>query len=97
MAEYEARRNLLVNGLNQIPGISCHLPGGAFYAFPNISSFGLSSEEFADVMLERAGIAILPGSCFGKQGEGFVRLCYATSRTNILEALARLAEACKTL
>lgn len=97
MAEYEARRNLLVNGLNKIPGISCHLPGGAFYAFPNISSFGLSSEEFADVMLERAGIAILPGSCFGNQGEGFVRICYATSRENILEATARLAVACKTL
>lgn len=97
MAEYEARRNLLVNGLNQTPGISCHLPGGAFYAFPNISSFGLSSEEFADVMLERAGMAILPGSCFGNQGEGFVRLCYATSQENILEAIARLAEACKTL
>lgn len=97
MTEYEARRNLLVYGLNQIPGISCHLPGGAFYAFPNISSFGLSSEAFADAMLERAGIAILPGSCFGEQGKGFVRICYATSRDNILNATARLAEACKTL
>lgn len=97
MAEYEARRNLLVNGLNQIPGISCHLPGGAFYAFPNISSFGLSSEAFADAMLERAGIAILPGSCFGEQGEGFVRICYASSRENILNATTRLAEACKSL
>ena len=97
MAEYEARRNLLVSGLNKIRGITCHLPGGAFYAFPNISSFGLSSEDFADAMLERAGIAILPGSCFGKQGEGFVRLCYATSRVNILEALSRMTEACKTL
>lgn len=97
MKEYKVRRDLLVNGLNKIPGISCHLPGGAFYAFPNISSFGLTSEDFADAMLERAGIAILPGSCFGKRGEGFVRLCYANSRNNILEALARLGAACKSL
>lgn len=97
MNEYQARRDLLVDGLNQIPGISCHLPGGAFYAFPNISSFGMSSEEFTDLMLERAGVAILPGSCFGNQGEGFVRLCYATSRTNITEAISRITQACKTL
>lgn len=97
MDEYQARRDLLIDGLNQIPGISCHLPGGAFYAFPNISSFGLSSEEFTDLMLERAGVAILPGSCFGNQGEGFVRLCYATSRANITEAISRITQACKTL
>lgn len=97
MDEYQARRNLLVDGLNQIPGISCHLPGGAFYAFPNISSFGLNSEVFTDLMLERAGVAILPGSCFGNQGEGFVRLCYATSRANITEAISRITQACKTL
>lgn len=97
MDEYQARRDLLVDGLNQIPGISCHLPGGAFYAFPNISSFGMSSEEFTDLMLERAGVAILPGSCFGNQGEGFVRLCYATSRANITEAISRITQVCKTL
>lgn len=97
MTEYGARRDILVDGLNAIPGITCHLPGGAFYAFPNISSFGLTSEEFADAMLERAGIAILPGSCFGAQGEGFVRLCYATSRDKITEALTRLAQACRSL
>lgn len=97
MSEYRARRDLLVNGLNAIPGISCHLPGGAFYAFPNISSFGLSSDEFADAMLERAGVALLPGSCFGAQGEGFIRICYASSREQIVEATRRIAEACKTL
>jgi aspartate aminotransferase len=97
MSEYAARRDILVDGLNAISGITCHRPGGAFYAFPNISSFGLSSEEFADLMLERAGIAILPGSCFGAQGEGFVRLCYATSREKITEALSRLRLACKEL
>jgi aspartate/methionine/tyrosine aminotransferase len=97
MTEYAARRDILVDGLNAIPGITCHRPGGAFYAFPNISSFGLTSEEFADAMLERAGIAILPGSCFGAQGEGFARLCYATSREKISEALKRLSQACKNL
>lgn len=97
MAEYKARRDLLVSGLNQIPGISCHLPGGAFYAFPDISSFGMTSEEFADAMLEKAGVALLPGSNFGSQGEGFVRICYASSRENISDALERIAQACKHL
>jgi aspartate/methionine/tyrosine aminotransferase len=97
MAEYKQRRDLLVTGLNAISGISCHLPGGAFYAFPNISSFGMSSEMFADYMLENAGIAILPGSCFGQQGEGFVRMVYASSRDNISEALIRLKKACQNL
>jgi len=97
MAEYRERRDLLVKGLNAIPGISCHMPGGAFYAFPNITQFGMDSETFADVMLEKAGVAILPGSNFGAQGEGFVRLCYASSRDNIAEALKRIAAACKEL
>jgi aspartate aminotransferase len=97
MEEYKFRRNLIVNGLNSIPGIKCHMPGGAFYAFPNISSFGLTSEDFADVMLEKAGVALLPGSNFGTQGEGFVRLVYASSRENITKALERIATACKNL
>lgn len=97
MAAYRTRRDLLVQGLNAIPGIQCHLPGGAFYAFPNVSSFGLSSEEFADVMLEKANVALLPGSNFGSQGEGFVRMVYASSEANIQKALERLAEACRQL
>jgi len=97
MTVYRRRRDLLVQGLNSIPGIQCHLPGGAFYAFPNISSFGLSSEEFADVMLEKANVALLPGSNFGSQGEGFVRLVYASSETNIQTALERIAHACRQL
>lgn len=95
MREYKSRRDLMVNGLNSIPGITCHMPGGAFYAFPNISSFGMTSEEFADIMLEKANVALLPGSNFGSQGEGFVRLVYASSRANISEALDRIAIACK--
>lgn len=97
MSAYKRRRDLLVQGLNSIPGIECHLPGGAFYAFPNISSFGLSSEEFADVMLEKANVALLPGSNFGSQGEGFVRLVYASSEANIQMALERMAHACKQI
>lgn len=97
MNEYKARRDLLVNGLNSIPGISCHLPGGAFYAFPNISGFGMTSEAFSDLMLEKAGVALLPGDNFGDQGKGFVRVCYASSRENISEALIRITQACKEL
>jgi aspartate aminotransferase len=97
MSAYKRRRDLLVQGLNSIPGIQCHLPGGAFYAFPNISSFGLSSEEFADFILEKANVALLPGSNFGSQGEGFVRLVYASSEANIQIALERISHACKQL
>lgn len=97
MAAYRRRRDLLVQGLNAIPGIRCHLPGGAFYAFPNISSFGMSSEAFADVMLEKANVALLPGSNFGSQGEGFVRMVYASSEANIQNALERIAQACRQL
>jgi aspartate/methionine/tyrosine aminotransferase len=97
MNEYRKRRDLLVNGLNSIHGITCHMPGGAFYAFPNISSFGLTSEEFADAILDRANVALLPGSNFGSQGEGFVRLVYASSTANIEKALERISSVCKTL
>jgi aspartate/methionine/tyrosine aminotransferase len=94
MTVYQKRRDLLVNGLNAIPGIQCHLPGGAFYAFPNISSYGLSSEA---LMLEKANVALLPGSNFGSQGEGFVRMVYASSEANIEKALDRISKACKKL
>jgi len=97
MNEYKSRRNLLVNGLNEIPGITCHMPGGAFYAFPNISSFGMTSEEFSDEMLNKANVALLPGSNFGSQGEGFVRLVYASSIENINKALERITIACKNI
>lgn len=97
MTAYQKRRDMLVKGLNAIPGIQCHQPGGAFYAFPNIASFGLTSEEFADVMLEKANVALLPGSNFGSQGEGFVRMVYASSESNIQLALDRMAEACRQL
>jgi aspartate/methionine/tyrosine aminotransferase len=90
---YQRRRDLLVDGLNAIPGISCRVPQGAFYTFPNIKSFGLSSEELADFLLNQAGVAVLPGTAFGKYGAGYLRVCYANSAERIELALARTAEA----
>jgi len=87
MAEFRRRREILVNGLNRINGISCVMPQGAFYAFPNITGTGMSSNEFADFLLEKGGIALLSGRDFGKHGEGYVRLCYAVDIECIKEAL----------
>jgi len=87
MEEFKRRRNLLVEGLNNLPGVFCTKPDGAFYVFPNITGTGMTSEEFSSYMLEQAGVTLLPGTNFGQYGEGYVRLCYATSRANILEGL----------
>lgn len=91
VAEYGARREILVNGLNKIKGISCLNPGGAFYVFPNISETGMSSDRFVDLLMD-IGIVALPGNCFGENGEGYIRLCYATSRKNIQDALDLMAK-----
>ena len=91
MREFKARRNAIVEGLNAIPGITCQMPGGAFYAFPNIKKFGIASEEFADLLLEKEGVSLLPGSIYGNEGEGYVRISYATSLPHIKEGLARIA------
>ena len=88
--EFRKRRDLLVDGLNSIKGISCIEPKGAFYAFPNIKRTGLGSEEFSDHLLEKAGVATCPGNFFGEQGEGFVRFCYASSRENIYACIERI-------
>lgn len=90
---FHRRRDLLVSGLNEIPGISCLQPGGAFYAFPNISSFGMSSDEFASRLLDEHGVAAVSGTSFGDAGEGYIRLSYATSERNIEDALGRIANA----
>lgn len=97
MREYCLRRDLLVDGLNQIPGIRCLKPGGAFYVFPNIEETGLTSEKFAELMLSNAGVAVLPGTNFGPSGSGFVRLCYAVSRERIAEGLTRIDKAIRGL
>ena len=89
MAEFKERRELLVNGLNKIEGFDCVTPGGAFYVFPNITKTGLTSEEVFEGLLE-AGVVSCPGTCFGEYGDGYIRLCYATSKENILIALDRI-------
>ena len=94
---YKNRRDFLVKGLNSIAGINCRLPAGAFYVFPNIKSFGLTSSEFAMQALEKAHVGLLPGTDFGSSGEGFVRLCYATDKSEIEEGIRRLATFVKGL
>jgi aspartate/methionine/tyrosine aminotransferase len=88
--EFKRRRDLIVDGLNEIPGISCLRPKGAFYAFPNIKKLGVSSAHFADYLLQEAGVATLAGTDFGKYGEGYLRLSYANSQENIKKALERI-------
>ena len=90
VSEYRARRDLLIEGLNSIPGVRCAEPQGAFYAFPNISSFGLPSSELSDRILNEAGVALLPGTSFGVNGEGYLRLSYANDLENLREAIDRL-------
>ena len=86
-AEFQQRRDLVVEGLNAIPGIRCTLPRGAFYAFPNVEALGRPCEELADYLLEEAGVSLLPGTAFGPSGEGHLRISYANSSENILKAL----------
>ncbi len=96
--EYAKRREVIVEGLNVIQGITCVKPDGAFYVFPNIKSFGRSSFDFAKYLIEKAGVATVPGVSFGaKVGEGHLRLSYATSIENIKEALTRIERAVKLL
>ena len=90
---FRQRRDLIVAGLNQIPGFHCLLPKGAFYVFPNIEGTGKTSQELADYLLAEAGVALLSGTCFGDYGEGFLRLSYANSEENINKALERIADA----
>jgi len=90
--EYQKRRDRIVAGLNSITGMHCKLPQGAFYVFPNIKSFGLSSKEMARRLLDEAGVAVLAGTDFGDYGEGYLRLCYATSIETIDQAIECMAK-----
>jgi len=87
--EYDLRRRLFVSGLNRI-GLNTFEPGGAFYAFPSVKSTGLSSQEFAELLLKEQKVAVVPGNVFGECGEGFLRCSYATSREELIEALDRM-------
>jgi len=90
VAEFRSRRDAIVAGLNQIPGFRCALPGGAFYAFPNVTGTGMSSKELADFLLYEAGVAGLDGGAFGKYGEGYIRFSYANSMPNLMDAVSRI-------
>ncbi|MPM61911.1 putative N-acetyl-LL-diaminopimelate aminotransferase [bioreactor metagenome] len=93
---YRERRNLIVDGLNRI-GLECLMPQGAFYAFPSVKSTGLSSNEFAERLLKAEKVAVVPGGAFGESGEGFVRCCYATAASELIEALDRMERFVRSL
>jgi aspartate aminotransferase len=90
--EFDRRRKAVVAGLNALPNVSCAVPKGAFYAFPNISQTGWKAKKLASVLLEEAGIATIGGPDFGVHGEGYIRLSYANSLENIEKALGRMGE-----
>ena len=92
VAEFDKRRKIVVEELNKLPGISCIVPKGAFYAFPNISKTGFKAKNLASRLLEEAGVATIGGPDFGVHGEGYMRLSYANSAENIRKAIARIGE-----
>jgi aspartate aminotransferase len=92
VAEFRRRRDLLVDGLNAIDGITCLRPKGAFYVFPNITALGMSSKDAETLLLDRYGVAALSGTSFGAFGEGYLRFSYANSQENIRKALSRVSE-----
>jgi len=90
VTEYQRRRDAVVAGLNTIPGFICQKPQGAFYVFPNITGTGFGSSELANLILEKAGVALLPGNSFGEYGEGYLRISYANSLENIQKGLEKI-------
>lgn len=97
VAEFQVRRDVIVDGLNAIKGMSCVKPFGSFYVFPNVTDLPFSCEELADYLLEEVGVALLPGTAFGKYGDGYLRLSYANSLDNINDALGRMESAISKL
>ncbi len=93
VAEFRRRRDAICQGLNEVPGFHCAVPGGAFYAFANVNGTGMESKEVADFLLNEAGVSCLNGGAFGEYGEGFVRFSYANSLDNLLEAVNRIKKA----
>jgi aspartate/methionine/tyrosine aminotransferase len=90
--EFRTRRDLIVDGLNALPGFTCHKPSGAFYVFPNIKETGKTSKEMETFLMDKAGVAALAGTSFGKYGEGYIRFSYANSQENIKKALGKIAD-----
>ncbi len=95
--EFDRRRHLVYKRLNEIEGFNCALPKGAFYGFPNIKSFGMSSEGFAEFLVNKAHVTVVPGSAFGNYGEGYIRISYATAYKQLEEALNRIEKAVRHL
>ncbi len=93
VAEFRRRRDAFCAGLNQVPGFRCALPGGAFYAFANITETGMKSKELADYLLYDAGVSCLSGAAFGEYGEGYIRFSYANSYENLMDAVERIKTA----
>jgi len=91
-SEFDKRRTLVVEGLNKLPGVSCIIPKGAFYAFPNIKQTGWKAKPLANALLDETGVALIGGPDFGILGEGYLRLSYANSAENILKALGRMGD-----
>ena len=90
--EFDKRRKVVVEGLNKLPGVSCIVPAGAFYAFPNVKETGWKAKVLANALLDETGVALIGGPDFGILGEGYIRLSYANSTENILKALGRMGE-----
>ena len=90
---YDRNRHLIVDGLNEIKGFSCLCPKGAFYVFPNITGFGMNSAQAAEYILKKTHVVTAPGSAFGPDGEGYIRICYASKYEDIKEALDRMKKA----
>jgi aspartate aminotransferase len=97
VAEFRQRRDAIVAGLNQIPGLTCFQPAGAFYAFPNVSQLPMDDKALADYLLTEAGVAVLPGSSFGGYGKGYLRLSYANSLANLQQAIKQIQQAVEQL
>jgi len=95
VADFKRRREIIVPGLNKIEGITCRKPRGAFYVFPSITGTGMNCHKLGDYLLNEAGVAVLPGTAFGKYGEGYLRLSFANSIENIKKALDRISGALK--
>ncbi|MBC8185892.1 pyridoxal phosphate-dependent aminotransferase [candidate division KSB1 bacterium] len=97
VSEFKKRRDVIVDGLNRIEGISCLRPHGAFYVFPNVKELGMDGKEFSNFLLEKYGVAALSGTAFGKYGDGYLRFSYANSVKNIEKALDRIEQAVKAI
>jgi len=90
MVKFDQRRKLIHEGLNSLPGVECSLPGGAFYAFPKVIGTGMNGSEFARKCMHEAGVAIVPGTAFGKTCQDYVRFSFAASQDNISNALENI-------